>query len=80
MRARFGTFFQEKSRYELIGSVGVRSDGHRVRSLCELPREPQPVEALLEGVNGELWVSIGAYIEVELKVVVVRRVGLALER
>ncbi len=80
MRALSGSLLQIQSSDELVGPVCVRSDGHRVRPLCDLPRKTEPVEALLVGVDGELWESFGAYIEVELEVVVVSRMCFAHER
>ncbi len=70
MRARSGSFLQVQSSDELVGPVFVRSDGNRVCPLRDLPRKPQPVEALLMGVNRELGKPVGAYIEVELEVII----------
>ncbi len=80
VRGLSGSFLQVQSSDELVGRVCVRSDGHRVCPLRDLPRKPQPVEALLMGVNRELGKPVGAYIEVELEVVVLCGVGFAHER
>ena len=79
MTAGSWNFFEIKSCDEFISHISMRRNGHRVIPLRHLPGKPQSVEALLVGVNGELWVTVRADVEVELEVIIVGRVILPLK-